>query len=67
MPAARLAALSLCAVSMTALHGGIAQAHEEPRTFVNNTQILSCLNIEVLDLPIASVSQSNIDCSVHRE
>ncbi|MFE9621141.1 hypothetical protein [Streptomyces sp. NPDC006384] len=53
-------------MSMTALHGGIAQAHEEPRTFVNNTQILSCLNIEVLDLPIASVSGNNIDCSGRR-
>jgi hypothetical protein len=64
---ARLAFLSLCAVPLAALHSGTAQAHEEEEQYaeyyVNNTQILSCLNIQVLNVPIASVSQTSIDCS----
>ncbi|MDG9692381.1 hypothetical protein ACH4NS_09305 [Streptomyces mutabilis] len=67
MSSTRLAILSLCAVSLTALQAGTAQAGEEKATFENNTQILSCVNIEVLDLPIASVSGTTIDCSDHHE
>ncbi|MEU0737933.1 hypothetical protein [Streptomyces sp. NPDC006134] len=66
-PSTRLAVLSLCAAPLAALHTGTAQAHDETehytKQYVNNTQILSCLNIEVLDLPIASAAQTNIDCS----
>ncbi|GAA4020255.1 hypothetical protein GCM10022384_70930 [Streptomyces marokkonensis] len=67
MLSTRLAILSLCAVPLAALQAGTAHAGEEDARFVNNTQILSCVNIEVLDLPIASVSGTTIDCSDHHE
>ncbi|MGC9498215.1 hypothetical protein [Streptomyces sp. WG7] len=68
MLSTRLAFLSLCAVPLAALQAGTAQAGEEPvKYYVNKTQILSCVNIEVLDLPIASTSGTTIDCSDHHE
>lgn len=54
---------SLCAVFMTALHGGTAHAYEGARRLADSTWNFSCVSIEVLDLPIASVSQAGIDCS----
>ncbi|KFG73665.1 hypothetical protein [Streptomyces mutabilis] len=67
MLSTRLAVLTLCAAPLAALQAGTAQATEEPARFVNNTQILSCVNIEVLELPIASISGTTIDCSDHHE
>ncbi|GAA2228343.1 hypothetical protein GCM10010360_58600 [Streptomyces nogalater] len=55
--------LSLCAVFMTALQGGTAHAYEGARRLADSTWNFSCVSIEVLDLPIASVSQAGIDCS----
>ncbi|MEV5881293.1 hypothetical protein AB0L74_00900 [Streptomyces sp. NPDC052020] len=64
---ARLAFVSLCVLPLAALHSGTAQAHDETEQYavyyVNNTQILSCLNIQVLNVPITSLSQTSIDCS----
>ncbi|MFJ8693894.1 hypothetical protein [Streptomyces roseolilacinus] len=40
----------------------MAQAEEAPK-FTNETQILSCFSLEVLDIPIASAANNNIDCS----
>ncbi|MEU1367842.1 hypothetical protein ABZ454_17105 [Streptomyces sp. NPDC005803] len=58
----RIAAVSLSAAALMVAGAGAAQAHDEPK-FQNNTQILSCLSLEVLDIPIASAANNNIDCS----
>jgi hypothetical protein len=44
---------------------GSAHADDEVK-FQNNSQILSCLSIEILDIPIASSANNNIDCSENR-
>lgn len=62
MFAKRIAAVSLSAAALMVAGAGAAQAHDEPK-FQNNTQILSCLDLEVLDIPIASTANNNIDCS----
>jgi hypothetical protein len=57
------AALSLSAAALlTGGSSGVAQAEEAPK-FTNETQILSCFSLEVLDIPIASAANNNIDCS----
>lgn len=58
----RTAAVSLSAAALMVVGAGAAQAHDEPK-FQNNTQVLSCLDLEVLDIPIASAANNNIDCS----
>ncbi|MGD9486210.1 hypothetical protein WDH52_23730 [Streptomyces sp. TRM70308] len=60
-----VAVLSLSAAALLLAGGGSAQAEEGPK-FQNNTQILSCLSLEVLDIPIASASNNSVDCSVNR-
>ncbi|MEU1125884.1 hypothetical protein ABZ371_20530 [Streptomyces sp. NPDC005899] len=62
----RTAAVSLSAAALMMAGAGAAQAYEEPK-FQNNTQILSCLSVEVLDIPIASTANNNIDCSTNYE
>ena len=63
----RTAAISMSAAALMVAGAGVAQADDEPK-FQNNTQILSCLTLEVLDIPIASAANNNIDCSMnHRE
>ena len=62
----RTSAVSLSAVALMMAGAGAAQADEEPK-FQNNTQILSCLSVEVLDIPIASTANNNIDCSMNYE
>lgn len=57
------AVLSLSAAALlTGGSGGMAHAEDAP-TFSNETQILSCFSLEVLDIPIASASNNSIDCS----
>ncbi|MGK5450920.1 hypothetical protein [Streptomyces radiopugnans] len=54
------------AVSFTAalaLAGGAASAHAGEAKFKNDSQILSCDVIEVIDIPILSSANNNIDCS----
>lgn len=56
------AVLTLSAASLLMAGAGTAHADDEAK-FQNNTQILSCLSLEVLDIPIASSANNNIDCS----
>ncbi|MCP9944341.1 hypothetical protein LUX12_05320 [Streptomyces somaliensis] len=57
------AALSLSAAALLAgSGGGTAHADDAPK-FHNETQILSCFSLEVLDIPIASAANNSIDCS----
>ncbi len=47
-----------------ALMGGATGAYAGDDTkFQNNTQILSCDVVEVIDIPILSSANNNIDCS----
>ncbi len=58
-----IAALSLSAAALLAgVTSGTAQADEAAK-FNNETQILSCFSLEVLDIPIASAANTTIDCS----
>jgi hypothetical protein len=57
-----LAVLSLSAAALLMAGAGSAHADDEAK-FQNKTQILSCLSLEVLDIPIASSANNNIDCS----
>jgi hypothetical protein len=41
---------------------GTVQADGGPK-YVTNTNILSCLNLEVLDIPILSTADNFVDCS----
>jgi hypothetical protein len=55
-----------CTLTALAVAGGAAStasADDDSPKFVNNTQILSCDAIEVLDIPILSTANNNIDCS----
>ncbi|MDT9685187.1 hypothetical protein RND61_24450 [Streptomyces sp. TRM76323] len=57
------AALSLSAAALlTGGSGGLAHADEAPK-FNNETQILSCFSLEILDIPIASAANNTVDCS----
>ncbi len=62
----KVAVLSLSAAALLVMGGGNAHAEEGPK-YQNNTQVLSCLNLEVLDIPILSTANNNIDCSTNRE
>ncbi|MEV0121186.1 hypothetical protein AB0I16_06435 [Streptomyces sp. NPDC050703] len=57
------AVLSLSAAALLMVGAGTAHAGDDEAKFQNNTQILSCLTLEVLDIPIASSANNNIDCS----
>ncbi|MET9776783.1 hypothetical protein ABZ023_21380 [Streptomyces sp. NPDC006367] len=56
-----------CTLTALAVAGGVAStasaADDDTAKFENNTQILSCDAIEVLDIPIISTANNNIDCS----
>ncbi|MCP9987508.1 MULTISPECIES: hypothetical protein [Streptomyces] len=57
------AALSLSAAALlTGGSGALAHAEEAPK-FSNDTQILSCFSLEILDIPVASAANNSIDCS----
>ncbi|WP_436744562.1 hypothetical protein [Streptomyces radiopugnans] len=58
----RTAAVALSAAALLISGAGVSHADDEPK-FQNNSQILSCLTLEVLDIPIASSANNNIDCS----
>ena len=60
------ATVSLSAAALLLGGAGIAQADDGPK-FENNSQVLSCLTLEVLDIPIASSANNNIDCSENSE
>jgi hypothetical protein len=61
-----IAVLSLSAAALLMVGGGNAHAGEGPK-FQNNTQILSCVTLEVLDIPIASAANNNVDCSMNSD
>ncbi|MEU0737934.1 hypothetical protein [Streptomyces sp. NPDC006134] len=56
-----------CSFTALALAGAAAgtavAADDDTAKFQNNTQILSCDVVEVLDIPIASAANNNLDCS----
>ncbi|MFJ8696137.1 hypothetical protein [Streptomyces roseolilacinus] len=58
-----MALLSLTAAALL-VGGSSGTAHaNEASKFDNDTQILSCLVLEVLDIPILSSANNSIDCS----
>ncbi|MGC9380825.1 hypothetical protein [Streptomyces sp. MH13] len=56
-----------CTVTALVMAGGAAgtavAADDDTSKFENNSQILSCLPLEVIDIPILSSANNNIDCS----
>ena len=59
------AVLSLSVAALLMAGAGSAQADDDVK-YQNNNQILSCLSLEILDIPIASSANNNIDCSENR-
>jgi hypothetical protein len=55
-------------IAALALAGGatVAYADDGPK-FSNDNQVLSCDVIEVIDIPILSSANNNIDCSENSE
>ncbi|WP_199185676.1 hypothetical protein [Streptomyces carminius] len=58
--------VSLTAAMAVAGGAAVAQAQNGAK-FENNSQVLSCDVIEVIDLPILSAANNNIDCSENYE
>ncbi|GGQ06148.1 hypothetical protein [Streptomyces roseolilacinus] len=57
-------ACTFAALAVAGGAAGTAQAADDDTTkFENNTQILSCDVVEVIDIPILSSANNNIDCS----
>jgi hypothetical protein len=56
-----------CTVTALVMAGGAAAtaaaADDDTAKFENNSQVLSCLPLEVIDIPILSSANNNIDCS----
>ncbi|CAL9568885.1 hypothetical protein SUDANB145_04780 [Streptomyces sp. enrichment culture] len=56
-----------CTFTALAMAGGAAStavaADDDSVKFENNSQILSCDTVEVIDIPILSSANNNIDCS----
>ncbi|MET7642229.1 hypothetical protein ABZS83_00970 [Streptomyces sp. NPDC005426] len=57
-------ACTVVALAFAGAAAGTASAadHDSPK-FENNTQVLSCDVVEVIDIPILSAANNNIDCS----
>ncbi|MEU1367841.1 hypothetical protein ABZ454_17100 [Streptomyces sp. NPDC005803] len=57
-------ACTVAALAFAGAAAGSAQAADDGSAkFVNNTQVLSCDTVEVLDIPILSAANNSIDCS----
>ncbi|MDG9692380.1 hypothetical protein ACH4NS_09300 [Streptomyces mutabilis] len=56
-----------CTVTALVMAGGAAgtaaAADDDTSKFENNSQVLSCDVVEVIDIPILSAANNNIDCS----
>ncbi|MBT2410255.1 hypothetical protein J7I94_06740 [Streptomyces sp. ISL-12] len=56
-----------CTFTALAMAGGAAStavaADDDSAKFENNSQVLSCDVIEVIDIPILSSANNNLDCS----
>ncbi|MET9776785.1 hypothetical protein ABZ023_21390 [Streptomyces sp. NPDC006367] len=56
-----------CTLTALAMAGGVAStasaADDDTSKFENNSQVLSCDVVEVIDIPILSSANNNIDCS----
>ncbi|MFP8959916.1 hypothetical protein ACLIYP_04970 [Streptomyces nanhaiensis] len=59
----RTAAVALSATALVLGGAGVSHAGDGPK-FQNNAQILPCVNLELLNVPIASADINNLDCSV---
>ncbi|MFH0243995.1 hypothetical protein ACGRHY_16570 [Streptomyces sp. HK10] len=59
----RTAAVALSAAALVIGGAGVSHAEDGPK-FRNNAQILPCVNLELLNVPIASADINNLDCSV---
>ena len=57
-------ACTAVALAFAGAAAGSAQAADDDTAkFENNSQILSCDVVEVIDIPILSAANNNIDCS----
>ncbi|GGP96030.1 hypothetical protein [Streptomyces roseolilacinus] len=57
-------ACTFAALAVAGGAAGTAQAADDDTTkFENDTQVLSCDVVEVIDIPIISAANNNIDCS----
>ncbi|MCZ9351435.1 hypothetical protein NGM36_16840 [Streptomyces mutabilis] len=56
-----------CTVTALVMAGGAAgtaaAADDDNAKFENNSQVLSCVNLEVINIPILASDNTNIDCS----
>ncbi|MFI2374288.1 hypothetical protein ACH5AO_04330 [Streptomyces sp. NPDC018964] len=59
-----VAVLSLSAAALLMAGGGSAHAQDGPK-FQNDNKIFSCTVLEVIDIPILSSANNNIDCSTN--
>ena len=56
--------ITAAAMAVVGAGAGAAQAADDDTSkFENNSQVLSCLPLEVIDIPILSSANNNIDCS----
>ncbi|GAA2385431.1 hypothetical protein GCM10010420_04890 [Streptomyces glaucosporus] len=62
----RATAVSLSTVVLLLGGSGAAQADGGSK-FNNDSKILSCFSLELLDIPILSSANNNIDCSTNIE
>lgn len=58
----RTAAVALSAAALVVAGAGVS--HADPK-FQNNAQILPCVNLELINIPIASADINNLDCSTN--
>ncbi|MTE19416.1 hypothetical protein F0L17_09805 [Streptomyces sp. TRM43335] len=56
----RTAAVALSATALVLAGAGVS--HADPK-FQNDAQILPCPNLEILNIPILSSENNNLDCS----
>ncbi|HWU06604.1 MAG TPA: hypothetical protein VN520_09515 [Streptomyces sp.] len=57
-------ACTAVALAFAGAGAGSAQAADDDTSkFENNSQVLSCDVVEVIDIPILSAANNNIDCS----
>ncbi|HEX5565461.1 MAG TPA: hypothetical protein VFY14_00715 [Streptomyces sp.] len=61
----RTIAVSLSTAALVIGGAGLAQANDS--RVVNNTQILSCLNLELINIPILAADNNTFDCSTNIE
>lgn len=62
-----ITAVSLASAGLLAGGSGVAHADVTGATFVNNSQVLSCFSLHVLDVPVLSANNTGIDCSTNQK